>query len=315
MSNGSQGLISRVLALASALAFSVVPPAIAADLPSAPSSSAIQSGISLEFDSVIMGDRRQVNIWLPPDHEKARGKLPVVYLLDGALDQDYPHIAGLAQLGSLSWTYGPVILVGVQTRNRQAELTATPTDPRYLKAFPKSGEADKFRRFLEDEVIPLVERQYGSARRRALMGESLAGLFVVDTLLKKPNLFNDYIAISPSLWWDDRRPMRKAEALLSGQVKGDRRLYLAIADEGGTMLHGINLLRTAIDRAARDKLLVRFSDRSQSATHATIYHGAAEEALRWLYPAPPYPASPTPWFMIDGASPPEPKPPERPAGQ
>jgi hypothetical protein len=49
---------------------------------------------------------------------------------------------------------------------------------------------------------------------------------------------------------------------------------------------------------------VRYADFSRSATHATVYHRAAEDALRWLYPAPPYPEEPTPWFMIEGGTPP-----------
>lgn len=263
----------------------------------------VQTAVSHELASAILGDTRQINIWVPPDYERSRERYPVLYLLDGALDQDFHHIAGLAQLASLSWTFGPFIVVGVQTRRRASEMTPRATDPRYLSAFPESGGSERFRRFLQEEVIPFVEHRLRTGPRRALMGESLAGLFVVDTLLERPELFHDFVAISPSLWWDDRRFVRRAAAQLDAQGLRDRRLYLAVADEGGTMQGGVDILRGAIARRARGALSLRYSDRSRFATHSTIYHGAAEDALRWLYPAPPHNPGPTPWYMIEGRSP------------
>jgi predicted alpha/beta superfamily hydrolase len=273
-----------------------------------PAGRPIHTGLSFEFPSAVMGDTRELNVWIPPDYDRSEDRYPVLYLLDGALDQDFHHIAGLAQLGSLSWTFGPLIVVGVQTRQRQAELTPAATDPRYLSAFPGSGGADRFRRFLREEVIPFIERRYRAGPRRALMGESLAGLFVVDTLLSAPDLFHDHVAISPSLWWDNRRPMREAASRASALDMSDRRLYLAVANEGGTMQDGVDLLRTALAVLPSDRLTWLYSDRSAGSTHGTVYHGAAEEALRWLYPTPPYDTGPTPWFMIEGASPPPAEP-------
>ncbi len=278
-------------------------PAAGNPLTPAPVGRPVQTAVSHELESAILGDTRQINIWVPPNYERSRDRYPVLYLLDGALDQDFHHITGLAQLASLSWTFGPFIVVGVQTKRRTSEMTPRATDPRYLSAFPESGGAGRFRRFLEEEVIPFVERRLRTGPRRALMGESLAGLFVVDTLLERPELFHDYVAVSPSLWWDDRRLVRRAAVQLDAQAPQGRRLYLAVADEGGTMQNGVDLLRAAVARRAPGALSLRYSDRSGVATHATIYHGAAEDALRWIYPAPPHNPGPTPWYMIEGGSP------------
>jgi predicted alpha/beta superfamily hydrolase len=281
----------RRIALLALLAVGA-PAAGAPPTPAVPAGRPIQTAVSYELASAILADTRQINIWVPPDYERSQVRYPVLYLLDGALDQDFHHIAGLAQLASLSWTFGPFIVVGVQTKGRTSELTPTATDPRYLAAFPESGGAERFRRFLQEEVIPFIEQRLRAGPRRALMGESLAGLFVVDTLLRQPELFQDFVAISPSLWWDDRRFVRSAAAQLDPQRLRGRRLYLAVADEGGTMQSGVDLLRAAAAREA-PALSVRYSDRSGFATHATVYHGAAEDALRWLYPAPPHNPGPT----------------------
>lgn len=264
----------------------------------------IEAGKSYRLQSASLGDTREVNVWLPTGYDKSQDRYPVVYLLDGGLDQDFQHIVGLGNLASLSWTFGPFIVVGIQTKDRRAELTARPTDTRYLSTFPESGGADRFRRFLRQDVVPFVEGRFRTSDRRAVMGESLAGLFVVDTMLNDPTLFNDYVAISPSLWWDDRRPLKglKGSAKSAGLTKA--RLYLAMADEGGTMQDGVERLRSYLNTQPASRISVRYADFSRSATHATVYHRAAEDALRWLYPAPPYPEEPTPWFMIEGGTPP-----------
>lgn len=254
---------------------------------------------TLEFN----GQPHQVNVWTPPDYAETDQRYDVLYLIDGGLDQDFGHITGLAHLGWLSWTYEPLIVVGIRTGERIHELTPAPTDPRYRAAFPNAGGAPSFRRYIETAVIPFVEANYRTRPRRALIGESLAGLFVVDTLLNQPTLFNDYIAVSPSLWWDDRALARSAAAQAARPELLGRRLYLAIADEGGTMQDGVDRLRTAL-AAAPHHVELRYSDRSATETHATIFHGAALEALRWLYASEPYDTGPTPWYMSEGASPP-----------
>jgi hypothetical protein len=306
-------LLSATGALWLALAFGAATPAAAqqAARTDAVEQRPVQAGTGYSLQSTVLGDRREINVWVPADYATSKQSYTTLYLLDGALDQDFGHVAGLAQLASLSWTFGPFIVVGIQTKVRMTELTSPPADARYRAAFPQSGGAARFRRFLEQEVIPFVGQRYRTGSRRALMGESLAGLFVVDTLLNRPDLFNDYVAISPSLWWDDRRPMRSAADTVARHDLSGRHLYLALADEGGTMQNGVDMLRAALARHAPPDFRIRYSDRSAAATHATVYHGAAEEALRWLYPAPPYNAGPTPWYMIEGASPPAAQPPAR----
>jgi predicted alpha/beta superfamily hydrolase len=261
----------------------------------------IPLGTSYTLQSEILGDTREINIWAPPGFEESRAPGAILYVLDGALDQDFKHIAGLGELCALSWTCETTIIVGIQTKDRQHELTPAATDPRFVKGFPQAGGASDFRRFIAEEVRPFVEKRYDPAPRSAVMGESLAGLFVVDTLLEAPTLFDDYIAISPSLWWDAGRVSAGAPAKLAAPAVSGRRLYMAMANEGGTMEQGIAALRAAIASAAPQGFSLTFSDRSATETHATIYHAAALDALRTLYAMPPWEGE-TPWWMsADGA--------------
>ncbi len=264
----------------------------------------IVAGTSYTLHSKILGDDREVNVWLPAGYGKSTTRYTVLYVLDGARDQDFGHIAGLAQLGELSATYETLIVVGVQTRKRIFELTPTAHDPRYLKAFPENGGAPLFRRFLSDEVVPFVESHFRAGTRRAIMGESLAGLFVADTFLESPRGFDDYISVSPSLWWDDRALTRAAPVLPAAKDLAGRRLYLTMGDEGGTSRKGMDELVAALRAHPLPGLTWTFVDRSTSESHATIYHGAALDALRTFYKLPPYDTGPAPWWNVEGGTPP-----------
>ncbi|WP_323761883.1 alpha/beta hydrolase [Maricaulis sp.] len=262
----------------------------------------IPLGIRHEIRSETLGQTRTINIWLPPGHDTAETPYTVLYLIDGGVDQDFPHIAGLAQLGVISWQFQPLIVVGIETEVRLHELTPSPQDHRYVESFDTAGGASDFRRYIADDIIPFIESHYRVGDRRAIIGESLAGLFVVDTLLEQPELFDDYIAVSPSLWWDDQAAAKAAAERLAAADRDDWRLYLTMADEGGTMQAGLDRLLLALEGTPGAPEW-RHVDRSTDETHSTIYHPAALDALRWLYSYPPYDYGPAPWYLRDGASP------------
>ncbi|MEX1251285.1 MAG: hypothetical protein WEA77_08845 [Hyphomonas sp.] len=129
-----------------------------------------------------------------------------------------------------------------------------------------------------------------------MRGESLAGLFVTDTLPDAPTLFDDYIAISPSLWWGAGRIARNAPSKLAGQGFEGRRVYMALAHEGAALQAGVDALRIALEVAPPLGLEFAFANRTASETHATICPGEALAAFRCLYPMPPWEGE-TPWWM------------------
>lgn len=256
-----------------------------APAPPAPDVRPIVIGEQRMVRSSALGDEREINIWLPPSYAQSGKRYPVVYLIDGALDQDFHHIAGLAQYGALSWSFAELIVVGVQTKDRRAELTWRSTDAAEIRDFPTNGNSAAFRRFLTDEVRPLIEANYRTNGEDALMGESLAGLFVVESFLKHPETADRYIAISPSLWWDLGSLGKEARRRLDDFPKGERKLYLAIADEKGAMREGVLSIVSALKKEKRKGVAWNFSDRPDL-EHATIYHREAQEALEWSFPRP-----------------------------
>jgi uncharacterized protein len=298
----------RPILFALATALLCAPPAAAASEANPPAREPIVIGTTHALTSAALGQARRINVRVPASYAASPDrKYPVLYLLDGGVDQDFIHIAGLAQHGEISGTFDEFIVVGVTTQRRIFELTPPTRDKRYttyLRAngqpveFASGGGAAAFRRHLVQEVIPLVEASYRTDGRRTLMGESLAGFFVVDTLVREPAAFHDYIAVSPSLWWNREELPNAAKALLARQDYAGRRLYLTMANEGGTMQRGHQGVQPALRTPAAGALRWVYVDRRNSEHHGSIYHMAALDALRTLHPKAWRPGSPLPWLHI-----------------
>jgi predicted alpha/beta superfamily hydrolase len=269
-----------MLLLASALTLAV--PASAPAEPGIP----IVIGTAQDLQSSALGEERTINIVLPASYGKSPGKrYPVLYLIDGGVDQDLLHVAGVLQLNSAWGRSREAILVGIATRDRRRELTAPVKDAKLLKQYPTSGSSALFRTFIRDEVKPFVERSYRTNGYDAVIGESLAGLFILDTYLAEPSLFDAYGAISPSLWWDQEAVSKSAAARLGAKQRG-RRLYFAAANEGADM-------RSADDRvvgALKAKETNWCFNLRDDLVHSTIYQQLTPQALQFLLPpdeAPP----------------------------
>lgn len=263
--------------------------------PAAAQVSPIAIGQSHSVVSRHLGDARRINIYLPPGYEAAsEQRYPVLYLIDGGLDQDFLHVVGSSHLGALWGRSQPVIVVGVETKDRRRELVGPTADPELLKKYPTAGQSAAFRAFLRDEVKPLVARSYRVSGEDAVIGESLAGLFIVETWLREPALFDRYAAISPSLWWDKEALSREAASLLAKTRAERPALYLTIANEGTEMQAGMDRLMALLSGQPLHRWC--YAPRPQT-THATIYHGVVPEALQYLFPTAVAPAAETGFLL------------------
>lgn len=273
----------KIPVLLAALTLSLVVglPASAAE----PAGRPIVVGTAFDMPSRVEGETRHITVWLPPSYAEGNRRYPVLYLLDGGEQQDFLPVVGLAALGGLNGVTDEMIVVGIQSGPglRVRDFTTPSRQADELKDFPNQGQAARFRRFLGDELKPVIEARYRSSGESGLIGESLAALFVVDTALREPGLFNRYLAISPSLWWDDQSLSREAAALLKQPWPKDRSLYLAIANEGGAMQAGMDWLVAAL-KAAPSKGLAWTYEPFPTEGHNSIYHPAGLKALRWAFP-------------------------------
>lgn len=251
-------------------------------------------GVVDEIQSKELSEKRILNVYLPEGyHQTDTTKYPVIYLLDGSADEDFIHIVGLVQFNSFEWInqVPKSIVVGIATVDRRRDFTFPTTIVEDKKAYPTTGHSDQFILFLEKELQPFIASKYKTNNYKTIIGQSLGGLLATEVLLKKPALFNKYIIVSPSLWWDNGSLFNQNSILLTERFNQPTDVYIGVGKEGLTptkiprvMEVDANLLSEKL-KGAKNKNVKVFFDYLPQENHATILHQAVANAFRVLYPA------------------------------
>lgn len=271
----------RALLFAAALLAPGVP-AVAG--PPAAMSAPIVVGEQLTLHSAVLGEDRHLAIYLPPSYAEGNKSYPVLYLIDGGVDQDFLHVSGTTSLNSIWGRSQEAIVVGIETGDRRKELVGPTRSAELLKQYPTAGHSADFRRYIASEVIPLVEARYRTDGNRGVIGESLAGLFIVETALEQPDLFEHYAAISPSLWWDEGRLAARAHELLAGRRAPH--LFMAVGSEGPEMQGGFDKVVSALTALEPPSDAGWCAVVRPDLRHSTTYHALSPTALQFLFPVP-----------------------------
>ena len=292
---GPDAVITRLLAIAG-LALLVLPCSPAQAAPRASAAQPLAIGETFTLDSQALGETRRINVWRPPADVAESGAakpdapLPVLYLLDGGLGEDFLHVAGLMQVSIANGTLRPFLLVGIENTQRRRDMTPA-TDVAEDRAIaPVVGGAVPFRAFLRDELKPEIARRYRVDGESAIVGESLAGLFVLDTLVVEPTLFDDWIAIDPAVWWNDKASMKGLRGFLKAHP--DLRGRLLVAASGEPTIASLTVwLPSILQDDAPKGLMWRYLPLPDE-THGTVFHPAALRLFRALSEPLPPPTSP-----------------------
>jgi uncharacterized protein len=252
-------------------------------------------GVIDEIQSTALSEKRILNIYLPEGYNKNdTTRYPVVYLLDGSADEDFIHIVGLYQFNSFSWInrVPKSIVVGIATVDRRRDFTYPTTIKSDQLKYPTTGKSGNFISFLQNELQPYIEKKYKTNSLKTLIGQSLGGLLATEILLTKPSLFNKYIIVSPSLWWDNGSLLKRPSEILSQHFTEKIDVYVGVGKEGlvpgdnpRVMEVDANLLADRI-KFSKSKTVKVFFDYLPQEDHATILHQAVFNALRYLNPAP-----------------------------
>lgn len=201
--------------------------------------SQITIGRSDSVYSQILHENRKLWVHLPdensPDGIFAKEHYPVIYLLDG-WEQNFSVVTSMVELlsgGGGNLAFPKMIVVGIPNTYRTRDLT-----PTHVAAMPMmdsmeastSGGGEKFISFIQSELIPHIDSLYPTAPYRILIGHSLGGLMSVYTLINHTDLFNAYVAIDPSMFWDDKFVLKEMKEALSEKQFEKRSLFLAAAN-------------------------------------------------------------------------------------
>lgn len=231
-------------------------------------------GEKIEFQSAILNENRTLNIYLPNGYSKdALKEYPVIYLLDGSIDEDFIHISGLVQFGSFSWIHmlPESIVVGISNVDRKRDFTFPTNNKRDKEDFPTTGSSEDFINFIESELQPFINKEYKTNSIKTLIGQSLGGLLATEILFKEPDLFDNYIIASPSLWWDDESLLRYTPKSYSSK----KSIFIAVGKEGEIMERISKELydKLNLDKKENTNLYFEFFERQNhgDALHLAVY--------------------------------------------
>lgn len=197
----------------------------------------IEIGEKHTIYSHTLEEEREYWVYLPKNYNDtiyAPENYPVAYFLDG--ERHFHSLTGVHNFLSK----GPyaslpeMIFVGILNKDNYRDRDLTPTNvnkPQMGKRFnfPNSGGSEKFTNYIKNELIPEINKNYRTNDYKTLIGHSFGGLFVLNTLLTTPESFNSYIAIDPSVWWDDKYVLKKAKRVLKEKKFSKQTLYFAQA--------------------------------------------------------------------------------------
>ncbi|MBP6822845.1 MAG: alpha/beta hydrolase [Acidobacteria bacterium] len=204
----------------------------------------------LAIKSEVLGEERIILVQTPASYANGKQRYPVLYMTDGAthLAHTVATIEFLARAGRMP----ELIIVAIANTDRTRDLTPTNAamtreDGSPLK-LPTSGGADKFLKFIETELIPSIESDYRVEPYRVFAGHSFGGLFALHALLTRPEIFNAYIAVSPTMHWDNHLLSRKAETFFKERKELQRALYLTLGNEGGEAKVGFERFKAIVTK-------------------------------------------------------------------
>lgn len=241
-------------------------------------------GVIETIESKSLNETRTINIYLPEGfNPDSTVTYPVIYVLDGSANEDFPHIAGLCQFMNMYQLLPKSIVVGIANVDRYRDFTYPSSSKRDKKDIPTSGGAEAFLSFLENELQPMIEKEYPTNGHRTIIGQSLGGLLATQILLQKPNMFEDYIIVSPSLWWDNQKMIKGAKSYFQMNPELEKRIFLSIGKEHPEMHQVADMLAEAIRRSTNSKMELYYQPILDE-DHATILHIAVYNAFKKLYP-------------------------------
>jgi len=202
------------------------------------SDNVITIGKKYSVYSKILKENRTYSVYLPPSYQRnSNKKYFVAYVLDGGKNK-FLEVTGIAQsmnsIPDLKMQIPELIIVSIENTNRTRDFTPTHSlnylDAENIAAFNSSGGANAFMQFIEKELMPQIDSSYRTLSKNLIIGHSLGGLFAIHCLLESPKLFDYYILIDPSWFWDHNYIGKRTRTVLNTKNELKARVYIALAN-------------------------------------------------------------------------------------
>ena len=233
----------------------------------------------IRINSTVLSEERTIFVSTPSDYDLSNNFYPVMYVLDGS-EGTIHFVSGLVRDLSLRSLCPKMIIVAITNTDRFRDMTPTPYDRNPDRP---SGGADKFLQFIETELFPFIEKEYRTLPYRIFKGHSASGICVTHAFLSHNYMFNAYIGISPSLWWDSNLFSKTADEKL-GEINFKHRHYYFSTGSKETAhnIEGGQSFFEVLTKKNPGDLKWKF-DHLQNEDHGSQATIAMYNALRFIY--------------------------------
>lgn len=200
--------------------------------------------------SKVLNEERKIWIHLPEDIEDGK-KYPVIYVLDGT--GHFYTVTGVLKLLE-QWNLPKSIVVGIPNTDRTRDFTPTHVAFQRGHKSETSGGALNFIKFMKEELQPYVHSKYPVDTMSTIIGHSTGGLFVLYAYTHHPDVFDNYLAIDPSLWWDKEKLVQQSKKLLNTSTYQNKSLYVAVANSNNIDTTKVRKLKSETSEMLRANL-------------------------------------------------------------
>ncbi len=238
----------------------------------------------LVVHSNVLNEDRIIWVRTPHGYESGKDSLPVLYLTDG--DGHINEIGSTIDFLVDNGRIPPLIVVGITNTDRTRDLTPTHSDAKDSSGkenLPTSGGGDRFFDFIQTELMPQIEKRYRTAPYRIFAGHSLGGLMAIHILTSRPDMFQAYIAVSPSLWWEKQYTLHQAQDFFAAHAELNKAIFFSLGNESSDMQSGFEELKKSLTAKAPKDFRwesARFLDENHGSTVLRAHYAG----LRSIFP-------------------------------
>lgn len=242
-------------------------------------------GSKFTIKSSILNEERTCLISLPDsynDPSSVEKKYPIIILLDGYVH--FKTAAGIVHFMSSDRNRNNLmpetIIIAIENVDRKRDFTVTKIK---IKRPNNMGGGRKFLGFIEKELIPYIDETYRTEPSRTLIGHSLGGLLTINSYIDENSIFDGYMSIDPSIFWEEEMMNSKVDSISS--ISLQKKLYIATANQGEANYERNKKrhddLYALIKKKSGDNLHVKI-EYFDKETHRSVPLPAIYEGLKYL---------------------------------
>ena len=183
-------------------------------------------GDKIHFESQVLNERKTIVV-IPPFNykDKPNEKYPVVFVLDPG-NNLFASFGIINYYSDMLKIIPQMIIVSIVSNDREKDYLPSPSEE-----CPTGGGADKFLKFISSELVPYIDSTYPADSERSIIGHSAGGLFAIYALENEPDLFNSFICIDPSLWYDDQSYVKIIPDFFKNNKSIKKSFFISLSNE------------------------------------------------------------------------------------